>query len=284
MDVFDPDGNRLQLAQPLVTVDLVIRRAGTQDVRAFSATCSGTPTTGASACPAARVALRRGLGAARGHGLDRARGRLPGRCGVVPRSSGRASPATASSTSRPPSSRSPSSRRRAATASASELLDGADRAGARRRLRRAQPERRARQPRARAVRALRLRGRRSGPTRRGRCGRRCIAGEYELSRGHDRGVEPTWNVTSPFWAEAPADTRQRSAQPSWARKVVCIEQEPELGGTCLRVGCIPTKAWVQTAHALHQAEDTFAKLGVNVGEPDSTSARPPSGRTPSSSR
>jgi dihydrolipoamide dehydrogenase len=50
-------------------------------------------------------------------------------------------------------------------------------------------------------------------------------------------------------------------------KTVCIEQEPELGGTCLRVGCIPTKAWVQTAHAIHQAHDTFAKLGVNVGEP-----------------
>ncbi len=48
----------------------------------------------------------------------------------------------------------------------------------------------------------------------------------------------------------------------------CIELEPELGGTCLRVGCIPTKAWVQTAHALHQAEDTFAKLGVNVGAPE----------------
>ena len=27
-------------------------------------------------------------------------------------------------------------------------------------------------------------------------------------------------------------------------KVACIEREPELGGTCLRVGCIPTKAWV----------------------------------------
>ena len=50
-------------------------------------------------------------------------------------------------------------------------------------------------------------------------------------------------------------------------KVACIELEPELGGTCLRVGCIPTKAWVQTAHALHQAEDTFGKLGVNVGPP-----------------
>ena len=50
-------------------------------------------------------------------------------------------------------------------------------------------------------------------------------------------------------------------------KAVCIEKEPELGGTCLRVGCIPTKAWVQTAFALKEAEETFAKLGVNVGPP-----------------
>ncbi len=50
-------------------------------------------------------------------------------------------------------------------------------------------------------------------------------------------------------------------------KAVCIEKEPELGGTCLRVGCIPTKAWVQTAFAIKEAEETFAKLGVQVGEP-----------------
>jgi dihydrolipoamide dehydrogenase len=49
-------------------------------------------------------------------------------------------------------------------------------------------------------------------------------------------------------------------------KVVCIEKEPELGGTCLRVGCIPTKAWVQTAFALKEAEHHFAKFGVSVGE------------------
>src|ERR671929_319907 len=49
-------------------------------------------------------------------------------------------------------------------------------------------------------------------------------------------------------------------------KTVCIEKEPELGGTCLRIGCIPTKAWVQTAFALKEAEETFAKLGVKVGE------------------
>src|SRR4051812_40853617 len=48
-------------------------------------------------------------------------------------------------------------------------------------------------------------------------------------------------------------------------KTVCVEREPELGGTCLRVGCIPTKAWVQTAHALKEAEETFDKLGVKLG-------------------
>src|SRR6187431_3246391 len=50
-------------------------------------------------------------------------------------------------------------------------------------------------------------------------------------------------------------------------KTVCVEQEPELGGTCLRVGCIPTKAWVQTAFALKEAHESFAKFGVNVSEP-----------------
>src|SRR5215218_8340614 len=50
--------------------------------------------------------------------------------------------------------------------------------------------------------------------------------------------------------------------------VVCVEQEAELGGTCLRVGCIPTKAWVQTALALKEANETFEKLGVKVGPPE----------------
>jgi len=48
-------------------------------------------------------------------------------------------------------------------------------------------------------------------------------------------------------------------------KVACIEAEPELGGTCLRIGCIPTKAWVKTAFALKEAEHTFDKLGVKLG-------------------
>jgi dihydrolipoamide dehydrogenase len=47
-------------------------------------------------------------------------------------------------------------------------------------------------------------------------------------------------------------------------RVACIERAPELGGTCLRIGCIPTKAWVQTAFALKQAQETFGKLGVRL--------------------
>ena len=51
-------------------------------------------------------------------------------------------------------------------------------------------------------------------------------------------------------------------------RVACVESEAELGGTCLRVGCIPTKAWVSTAHALHAARDISPKLGVVTGEPE----------------
>ncbi|MCC6223618.1 MAG: dihydrolipoyl dehydrogenase [Thermoleophilia bacterium] len=51
-------------------------------------------------------------------------------------------------------------------------------------------------------------------------------------------------------------------------KTVCIEKGETLGGTCLNVGCIPTKAWVQTAQALKAAGETFGKLGVRVGEPE----------------
>src|SRR5437667_11571341 len=56
--------------------------------------------------------------------------------------------------------------------------------------------------------------------------------------------------------------------PKLGANAVCIEKKPELGGTCLRIGCIPTKAWVQTAHFLHQARDALGKLGVRVSEPE----------------
>ena len=49
-------------------------------------------------------------------------------------------------------------------------------------------------------------------------------------------------------------------------KVVCIEREPALGGVCLRVGCIPTKTWVQTARAIKEIEESYENLGIRVSE------------------
>lgn len=48
---------------------------------------------------------------------------------------------------------------------------------------------------------------------------------------------------------------------------VAVIEQGELGGTCLNVGCIPTKAWVQSAHAVKDAHTAFPQLGVTVGEP-----------------
>ena len=48
---------------------------------------------------------------------------------------------------------------------------------------------------------------------------------------------------------------------------VALIEQGELGGTCLNVGCIPTKAWVQSAHALKDAHQAFPQLGVIVAEP-----------------
>jgi len=47
---------------------------------------------------------------------------------------------------------------------------------------------------------------------------------------------------------------------------VAVVEQGRLGGTCLNVGCIPTKAWVQSAHAMKDAHTSFAKLGVTIPE------------------
>ncbi len=43
--------------------------------------------------------------------------------------------------------------------------------------------------------------------------------------------------------------------------------EPRLGGTCLNVGCIPSKALLHTSHMFEEAGHTFADQGINVGTP-----------------
>lgn len=46
-------------------------------------------------------------------------------------------------------------------------------------------------------------------------------------------------------------------------KTVCIEKNPTLGGTCLNVGCIPSKALLNNSHYYHMAKAEFKNRGID---------------------
>ncbi|WP_339750138.1 dihydrolipoyl dehydrogenase [uncultured Rubinisphaera sp.] len=48
--------------------------------------------------------------------------------------------------------------------------------------------------------------------------------------------------------------------------VACIEKEPALGGTCLRVGCIPSKALLESSELYEEAQHSLTKRGIEVGD------------------
>jgi dihydrolipoamide dehydrogenase len=47
----------------------------------------------------------------------------------------------------------------------------------------------------------------------------------------------------------------------------CVEGRETLGGTCLNVGCIPSKALLHATHQLHEAEHNFAAMGLKGKSP-----------------
>ena len=46
--------------------------------------------------------------------------------------------------------------------------------------------------------------------------------------------------------------------------VACVEKRGKLGGTCLNVGCIPSKALLQSSEYFHEANHGFADHGIDV--------------------
>jgi dihydrolipoamide dehydrogenase len=50
-------------------------------------------------------------------------------------------------------------------------------------------------------------------------------------------------------------------------KTACVEGRETLGGTCLNVGCIPSKALLNATHHLHEAEHNFARMGLKGKAP-----------------
>ena len=50
-------------------------------------------------------------------------------------------------------------------------------------------------------------------------------------------------------------------------KTACVEGRDTLGGTCLNIGCIPSKALLHASHMLHEAEHNFAAMGLKGKSP-----------------
>ncbi|KAA9005243.1 dihydrolipoyl dehydrogenase [Histidinibacterium aquaticum] len=50
-------------------------------------------------------------------------------------------------------------------------------------------------------------------------------------------------------------------------KTACVEGRETLGGTCLNVGCIPSKAMLHATEMLHEAEANFAEMGLKGKSP-----------------
>jgi len=50
-------------------------------------------------------------------------------------------------------------------------------------------------------------------------------------------------------------------------KTAIVEGRETLGGTCLNVGCIPSKALLHASHMLHEAEHNFAAMGLKGKSP-----------------
>ncbi len=49
-------------------------------------------------------------------------------------------------------------------------------------------------------------------------------------------------------------------------KVACVEKRPTLGGVCLNVGCIPSKALLDSSEYYHLAKERFSRHGIVVGD------------------
>lgn len=48
--------------------------------------------------------------------------------------------------------------------------------------------------------------------------------------------------------------------------VACVEKEPVCGGTCLRVGCIPSKVLLESSERYVEAKNTLSHHGIKVGD------------------
>ena len=98
-------------------------------------------------------------------------------------------------------------------------------------------------------------------------------------RGHDRGRRPgrarppptpgpRATCTPRSWCSAPgrAATPPRSGPPTSARQVVMVDSRGPLGGVCLNVGCIPSKALLHAAKVIAETKE-MSHAGLSFASP-----------------
>src|SRR5258706_11210411 len=50
-------------------------------------------------------------------------------------------------------------------------------------------------------------------------------------------------------------------------KTAVVEKEKTFGGTCLNIGCIPSKALLHASELYEEAGEKFGRMGIRVGQP-----------------
>src|SRR5579871_6281625 len=48
------------------------------------------------------------------------------------------------------------------------------------------------------------------------------------------------------------------------QRVACVDKRGSFGGTCLNIGCIPSKALLHASERFHEAQSDFARLGIKA--------------------
>jgi dihydrolipoamide dehydrogenase len=79
-------------------------------------------------------------------------------------------------------------------------------------------------------------------------------------------VTPIWNATCWFWAAGPGGYSAAFRAADLGLKVVLVERYATLGGVCLNVGCIPSKALLHVAAVMDEVSH-LGDLGVDFGKP-----------------
>src|SRR5919198_5290038 len=51
-------------------------------------------------------------------------------------------------------------------------------------------------------------------------------------------------------------------------KVAVVEKDKTFGGTCLNIGCIPSKAMLHASELYEESAHLFGKMGIKVGQPE----------------